>query len=95
MRAAMNRALSRREEQVLRLMAWGHTHNHIASSLGITVKTIESHRNTGLRKLRCANRAELMRYAVREGWLGTDDVSFPFSLPSPTAVCDDWDYDGP
>ena len=71
--------LSPREEQVLRRLAWGHTNKQIAAELGISVKTIETHRYTGFRKVRCVNRLELVRYALAAGWLKLDDQLFPSS----------------
>jgi len=39
----------------------------VKTYLGISVKTVETHRTNLLRKLRCANVAELIRYAFRNG----------------------------
>ena len=61
--------LSQREFEVLHLLAWGHTNKEIAEHLGVSAKTIEAHRANGLRKLGMKRRAELVRHAVRHGWL--------------------------
>ena len=64
--------LSRREQQVLRLLAAGHTNQDIAQTLFISVRTAETHRAHMLKKLHLTTRAELVRYALQHGLL-TDD----------------------
>ena len=71
----MSRPLSPREEQILRLLAWGHTNKEISLQLAISVKTIEAHRYNGLRKVNCANRVDLIRYALATGWLKLEESS--------------------
>jgi two-component system response regulator NreC len=66
--------LSKRERDVLRLLALGHTNQEIAEKLYISVRTAESHRAHIMQKLRLATRAELVRYALSHGLL-TDDAS--------------------
>lgn len=61
--------LTLREREVLTMVAYGHTNKEIASSLGITVKTVESHKANGMKKLDVASRADLVRYALGQGWL--------------------------
>ncbi len=63
--------LSAREVEVLRLIALGHTNREIADQLVLSVRTVESHRAHLHQKLRCANRAELVRYALARGLLDT------------------------
>lgn len=65
----MSRPLSSREEQILRLLAWGHTNKQISAQLALSVKTIEAHRYNGFRKVKCTNRVDLVRYALTIGWL--------------------------
>ncbi|HEX8252350.1 MAG TPA: response regulator transcription factor [Thermoanaerobaculia bacterium] len=71
--AAVGRAsgdeLTPREREVLTMVAWGHTNKEIASTLGITVKTIETHKMNGMQKLGLTSRADLVRYALSQGWL--------------------------
>jgi two-component system response regulator DesR len=62
--------LSRRELEVLRLTALGFTGTEIASQLGLSRRTVESHRATIHRKLGLASRAELVREALRRGLVG-------------------------
>ena len=64
--------LSDRERDVLRLLALGHTNQEIASQLYISVRTAETHRAPIMQKLRITTRAELVRYALKQGLLQTD-----------------------
>ena len=56
--------LSEREDEVLRLLALGHTNQEIAELLFISVRTAETHRAHIMRKLQLASRAQLVRYAL-------------------------------
>jgi DNA-binding NarL/FixJ family response regulator len=60
-------ALSMRERQVLRGIAEGKSAKEIATELGISTKTTESHRTSLMRKLGIRKATELVRYAVRNG----------------------------
>ncbi|MGI9609730.1 MAG: LuxR C-terminal-related transcriptional regulator [Acidimicrobiia bacterium] len=55
--------LTKREREVLRLIARGHAYKQIAKRLAISVKTVESHVSAVLRKLQLSNRYELARWA--------------------------------
>jgi DNA-binding NarL/FixJ family response regulator len=57
--------LTRRERQILRLIADGHTNRAAARVLGVSLKTIETHRDKILKKLNLHSTAALVRYAVR------------------------------
>jgi DNA-binding NarL/FixJ family response regulator len=57
--------LSAREKSVIRLIAEGKTNKQMADVLGLSSKTIESHRAAALRKLNLSRTADLIRYAVR------------------------------
>ena len=59
--------LSSRERQVLQLIAEGKSTRDVASLLGISVKTAESHRARLMKKLDIHETASLVRYAVRRG----------------------------
>ena len=61
------RTLSRRQLQVLRLVTEGLTSKKIAAGLGLSVKTVETHRATGMRRLGIEDVTGLVRYAVRVG----------------------------
>jgi DNA-binding NarL/FixJ family response regulator len=56
--------LSPRERQVLRLIARGYTYKEVARDLTISVKTVESHVSSVLRKLQLSTRHELTRWAT-------------------------------
>jgi two-component system response regulator NreC len=59
--------LSGRERQVLQLVAEGNTTKKVASLLGLSVKTAESHRSRIMEKLDIHETAGLVRYAIRRG----------------------------
>lgn len=73
---ALNRSLTEnkltpREIEVLRLIALGHTSVEIARKLHLSPRTVETHRAHIHRKLGLGTRAELVRYALRRGLLGS------------------------
>lgn len=59
--------LSARERQVLQMVAEGKSTKEIATLLGISAKTVESHRSRLMRKLDIHETAGLVRYAIRRG----------------------------
>ncbi|MEU1184229.1 response regulator transcription factor [Streptomyces sp. NPDC005820] len=59
--------LTPREEEVLKLVAEGHSSKEIAEILFISVKTVHRHRANLLRKLGLHDRLQLTRYAIRAG----------------------------
>jgi DNA-binding NarL/FixJ family response regulator len=59
--------LTRREQQILRLLAEGRGASAIAADLYISRKTVENHRSNIFGKLGFSNMAELVHYAVRMG----------------------------
>lgn len=61
--------LTSREVEVVKLVAAGLSNREVASSLGITVKTVETHKRRINEKMRFASRADLVRYALRTGLL--------------------------
>ncbi|AWL41922.1 MULTISPECIES: response regulator [Streptomyces] len=61
------RAITEREEEILKLVAEGHSSKEIAGMLVISVKTVERHRANLLQKLGLRDRLELTRYAIRAG----------------------------
>lgn len=56
-----------REHQITRLLAEGKTNKEISAQLGITVRTVETHRAKIMLKLDLHSLAELIHYAIREG----------------------------
>lgn len=57
-------SLTKRELEVLRLLARGYTYKEIAQRLFISVKTVETHASNILRKTQTSNRHQLTRWAV-------------------------------
>lgn len=58
-------ALTLREREIVQLIAEGKTSKRIADLLGISAKTVETHRATAMRKLNARSVVELVRYALR------------------------------
>ena len=54
-----------REREIIQLIAEGQTNKEAASTLGISVKTIEAHRASIMRKLHFRSVSDLVRYAIR------------------------------
>lgn len=59
--------LTAREDEVVKLIAEGHSSREIARLLTISVRTVERHRENILGKLGMRDRTELTRYAIRVG----------------------------
>jgi DNA-binding NarL/FixJ family response regulator len=59
--------LTRRECEILQLLAEGHGNKEIATRLDISVKTAETHRTNMMRKIDAHSLADLVRYAIRNG----------------------------
>jgi DNA-binding NarL/FixJ family response regulator len=70
--AAAETVLSAREEEVIRLVAWGYSNKEIAAQLDLSVKTIETHKANASQKLGLSNRIDIVRYALWQGWLRDD-----------------------
>jgi len=70
--ASQGRSLSPRELEVLRLIGDGLSTKEIAGRLGLSVKTVETHRRQIMEKLGIFNIAGLIKYAVREGLASLD-----------------------
>ena len=58
-------ALPRRQSEILDALGAGRTTKQIAADLGISVKTVETHRSRMMEALGCRNAGELLRIAVR------------------------------
>jgi DNA-binding NarL/FixJ family response regulator len=63
--ALSHEAVTTREREIIQLLAEGKSNKEAASTLGISVKTIEAHRANIMRKLRLRSVSELVRYAIR------------------------------
>ena len=64
--------LTPREQQVMRLLAEGHSTKQIAENLFISPKTVENHRSNIMSKLELHTIMELVRYAARLGLIDVD-----------------------
>jgi two-component system, NarL family, response regulator NreC len=62
-------SLSEREQEVLRLVALGHTSKEIADQLAVSAKTVDTYRARGMDKLELRSRAALVRFALAHGLL--------------------------
>jgi DNA-binding NarL/FixJ family response regulator len=74
-----NAQLSEREKEVLSLIAWGSSNKEAADKLDVSVKTVETYRVRIAEKLGLRSRTELVKYALRQGWL--KDPEAPGPLP--------------
>ena len=63
--AGASHALSAREREITQLLAEGRSNREVASCLGISPKTVETHRAAIMRKLGIGSIAELVHYAIR------------------------------
>jgi len=59
--------LSSREREVLQMIAEGKTNKEIATSLNLSVYTVEAHRGRVMEKLNLHSTSELVRFALRSG----------------------------
>jgi|GEM_PF-5787262 len=61
--------LTPREEDILKLWARGYSNSDIAGRIGLSPKTVDTHRARGMAKLGLADRPALIRMASARGWL--------------------------
>jgi DNA-binding NarL/FixJ family response regulator len=59
--------LTQREREVMKMLCEGMSNNEVASQLGMSARTVESHRSSIHRKLQVSAFSDLVRYAVRHG----------------------------
>jgi len=64
--------LSAREVEVVCLVAWGYSNKDIAARLHVSTKTIEGYKTRLFEKLNLTSRVELVRYALKRGWLSEE-----------------------
>lgn len=64
--------LSGREEEVLRLIAWGYANKEITARLDISAKTVDVYKTRAMEKMGMKNRIDVVRYAMLQGWLQDD-----------------------
>jgi len=65
--------LTPREQEVLTLIAEGHSNTEIANELFISIKTVDRHRENIMRKLNMHSRIDLVKYAIRTGLIDIDE----------------------
>ena len=58
-------SLSPRERVIVQLIAEGHSNKQMSEILGLSIKTIETHRASAMRKLNVTSTAAVVRYAIR------------------------------
>ena len=68
------KVLSQREEEVLKMVAYGYTPKEIASSLNISRKSIETYRARSREKLGLRTRSEIVQYELLTGAFDIDDL---------------------
>lgn len=81
--------LTKRERDILRLIAEGLTQKQIADRFGLAPKTIDNHAGKLMIKLGLHNRVLLTRYAIREGIVTPDD---PPAAPRSVTTSDEPDH---
>ncbi len=60
-------SLTGREREVLQLVAESRSNQEAANQLGVSIKTVQTHRAHLMRKLDAHDRTDLVKYAVRKG----------------------------
>ena len=63
-----------RETEIIRLLAAGKTNKQIAAELGITLRTVETHRGRIMMKMGLHSLTELIHYAIRDKIITTQDL---------------------
>lgn len=66
--------LSKREREIVKLIAEGRTNKEIADLLFLSIKTVQAHRSNLMRKLGMHDRTELVKYAIRRGIIDLENV---------------------
>jgi DNA-binding NarL/FixJ family response regulator len=67
--------LTKREQEVLRLVALGYSNKEIAWRVAVSVKSIETYKARAIEKLNLHSRAQIVDFAIKQGWMnGVDDA---------------------
>jgi len=66
---SLNALLSPRDIEIIKMVVWGHTNKDIAGRMHLSIKTVEGYKAKIMEKLQLASRVELVRYALRHGWM--------------------------
>ena len=67
-------SLTEREQEVLRLLALGHTNKEIAESMMISTDTAKTHVSNILTKLNLAHRTQAVVYALKHSLISLDEI---------------------
>jgi DNA-binding NarL/FixJ family response regulator len=73
---AVDTPLTERELEVIRALAGGQSDRQIATSLGISEKTVRNHTSNIYRKLHIFDRIQVVIYAVREGVIDVEELEY-------------------
>lgn len=73
--------LTEREEYVLKMVALGYANKEIAARANVSIKSIETYKARATEKLKLHSRAQIVRFAVRHGWMNLTDAGEP-TVPS-------------
>lgn len=68
-RPKLELSITPRQQEILRMIALGHTNREISETLEISIRTVEVHRFNLMRRLNVRNVAQLLRQALRHGLL--------------------------
>jgi DNA-binding NarL/FixJ family response regulator len=68
--------LTKREREILKLLAEGRSVKEIAASFELSVKTVEAHKFNLMRKLDIHNKAQLVQYAIQKKVIRLPEISF-------------------
>jgi DNA-binding NarL/FixJ family response regulator len=69
---AADSVLSARELEVMRRIALGYSMKRIAAELNLSPRTLETYKARAMEKLALSNRADVVRFALQQGWLSDD-----------------------
>ena len=72
----IGKPLSPREMTIAKMISIGMGNSDIASQLGISVKTVDTHRANVMTKLQLPNNVMLARHALRSGWVSLESDLF-------------------
>lgn len=65
--------LTEREEEILQLIAYGHTNSEIAGELFLSIRTVESHRAHIIEKTNSENRSDLVKFAIEHDMMNLNN----------------------
>ncbi len=64
--------LTTREQEVAQLIAEGQSTREISQTLTVSIKTVETHRANIMRKLKTKSQADIIKYALKKGWVSLE-----------------------